>query len=452
MNPFLWLKVWPWGSTDSTEEEETFDPRIHLDYSPPQKKITMQELLLNQSAAASLIAGTTPFPLLSREGVRAYRRALFQKKVLEECASSPFPGTLALRDVEKQSKFIKDFWTHPETMRIVCEAMGVPLDVIMPTEIGHTNIQVEGASVSEMTKNLNVEPTTEKVELTAEERAYDPLKDTSTIIPWHYDSYPYVCVLMLSETEGMVGGETYIKKGDGTAKKVEGPQIGHAVMLQGGEVEHLAARAKGVKERISTITSYRSAVPTIYDSSYMTNVRPYANLNSLYTEWTQYRLRKLKDEITHYLNRVEEEPELVLDGAALEKLVAEQTDYLQRTLRQMIAPKEHQRILKAYGRAVYYEAPKIWRTVQSLPEFEELASSADKNRTWMPESVYWMDLQSSNEAIRLGRSLKATMGTFTWDKKREYYMGDELLRQGLNELFLDWLGTSGLWDIYHKQA
>jgi hypothetical protein len=144
----------------------------------------MQELLLNQSATASPIAATTPFPLLSREGVRAYRRALFQKKVLDQCASSPFPGTLVLRDAEKQSNFIKNFWTHPETMRILCEAMGVPLDVIMPTEIGHTNIQVEGATVSEMTKNLNVEPTAEKVELTVEERAYDPLKDVSTIIPW----------------------------------------------------------------------------------------------------------------------------------------------------------------------------------------------------------------------------------------------------------------------------
>ena len=237
-----------------------------------------------------------------------------------------------------------------------------------------------------------------------------------------------------------------------TSSKVEGPRIGHAVMLQGGEVEHLAARAKGVKERISTITSYRSDVPTVYDSSYMTNVRPYANLNSLYPQWTQYRLRKLRDEITHYLNKVEKEPELALNQVALEELVTEQTEYLQRTSRQMIAPKEHRRILKAYGSAAYYDAPKIWRTVQSLPEFEEFASSADKNRVWMPESVYWMDLKSSNEAIRLGRSLKATMGNFIWDKERQYYMGDELLRQGLNELFLDWLGTSGLWDIYHKLA
>ncbi|GAM44045.1 hypothetical protein TCE0_060r19354 [Talaromyces pinophilus] len=452
MDPFRWLKVWPWSSAKGADEEDTFDPKMHLHYSPPKKKITMQELLLNQSTTASSIAGTTPFPLLSREGVRAYRRALFQQKVLDQCASSPFPGTLVLRDAAKRSNFIKSFWTHPETMRIVSEAVGVPLDVIMPTEIGHTNIQVEGTTVSEMTKKLKVEPTAEKVELTVEERAYDPLKDASAIIPWHYDSYPYVCVLMLSETEGMIGGETYIKKGDGTAQKVEGPQIGHAVMLQGGKVKHLAARARGVKERISTITSYRSSVPTVYDSSYLTNVRPYADLNSLYSEWTQYRLRKLRDELTHFLNKVEKEPGLALDGVALEKLIIEQIEYLQQTSRQMIAPKEHHRMLKAYGSAAYYDAPKIWATVQSLPEFEKIASSADKNRVWIPESVYWMDLQSSKEAIRLGKFLTSTMGNFTWDKKRGYYMGDELLRQGLNEVFLDWLGASGLWDIYCNLA
>ncbi|KAH8700757.1 hypothetical protein BGW36DRAFT_395782 [Talaromyces proteolyticus] len=450
MDSFCWLSAWFWGSPTSTDKEETFDPKIHLHYSPPEKKITMQDLLLDQTTDTSSVAGTTAFPLLSREGVRAYRRALFQQNVLDQCASSPFPGTLVLRGAHKQSKFIKNFWTHPETMRIVSEAMGVPLDVIMPTEIGHTNIQVEGATISEMTKKLKVEPAVEKVELSPEERAYDPLKDASAIIPWHYDSYPYVCVLMLSETEGMIGGETYIKKGDGTAQKVEGPRIGHAVMLQGSKVQHLAARARGVKERISTITSYRSSVPTVYDSSYMTNIRPYANLNILYPEWTQYRLRKLRDEITHYLETVEKEPELALDRVVLEKLLTEQTEYLRRTSRQMITPEEHQRMLVAYGSAAYYDAPRIWKIVQSLPEFEKLASGADSDRVWMPQSVYWTDLQSSIEAIRLEKSLTSTMGNLIWDKKRQYYMGDELLRQGLNEVFLDWLGASGLWDIYCK--
>ena len=39
-----------------------------------------------------------------------------------------------------------------------------------------------------------------------------------------YDSYPYVAVLMLSDTTHMTGGETYIKKGDGSAAKVYGHQ------------------------------------------------------------------------------------------------------------------------------------------------------------------------------------------------------------------------------------
>lgn len=108
----------------------------------------MQDLLLSQSATATPIAGTVPFSLLSPRGVRAYRKALFQRNVIEKCASSPFPGTLVLRDAVKYSQFIRDFWTHPETMRIVSDASGVPLEVVMPTEIGHTNIQAEGTTIA----------------------------------------------------------------------------------------------------------------------------------------------------------------------------------------------------------------------------------------------------------------------------------------------------------------
>lgn len=144
----------------------------------------MKEPLLDESDTTSPVAGTVPFPLLSPAGVRAYRRALFQRTVISQCASSPFPGTLVLRDAVKHSTFIQDFWTHPETMRIVSEAAGVPLEVVMPTEIGHTNIQVEGATVSEMASNLNVEPSVGKEELSDEDRSYDPLKDEKSIIPW----------------------------------------------------------------------------------------------------------------------------------------------------------------------------------------------------------------------------------------------------------------------------
>ncbi|EKV12955.1 hypothetical protein PDIP_51400 [Penicillium digitatum Pd1] len=448
MSPFNVLKQDTWDSSQRLIKEDVFYPNVHLNYIPSPKKFTLQDLRLSQSPTASLIAGTVPFSLLSAEGVKAYRRALFQKDVIDKCANSPFPGTLVLRGAAKQSKFIYDFWTHPETMRIVSEAVGVPLEVVMPTEIGHTNIQVEGTTIAELSSNLKPEPAVERLELTPEDRAYDPLRDASAIIPWHYDSYPYVCVLMLSHTEGMIGGETYIKKGDGEAQKVEGPQIGHAIMLQGGEVCHLAARAKGVKERISTITSYRSATPKVYDSSYITNVRPYADTNTLYPEWIRYRLRKLRDELTHHLDEMEKEEDAAQERKDIQNLIDQQIDYLQRTSRQMVDPEYTQKVLKKYGKPSYYEAPRIWETVQSLPEFQRLALAADEERRWRPESIYWTDLLRSIETIRLGKPLQGALGTAVREKTRRYYMGDELLRQGLNEAFLDWLGCSGIWEIY----
>jgi hypothetical protein len=219
-------------------------------------------------------------------------------------------------------------------------------------------------------------------------------------------------------------------------------------MLQGGEVQHLAARAKGVKERISTITSYRSKLPNIYDSSYITNLRAYADLGSLYPEWTQYRLRKLRDEITNYLSKAEKEPSSSFQREELQSVINQQIDYLHRTSRQMVSPEYQERILKKYGKAAYYDVFRIWETVQNLPEFENLASFTDHERGWMPESVYWMDLQKSIETIRMNQPLQSTFGNHPWSKTRKYYMGDELLRQGLNEVFLDWLGSSGLWDLY----
>ncbi|OQD80371.1 hypothetical protein PENANT_c036G04167 [Penicillium antarcticum] len=422
MNPLELVKRWSWDYTkESEEKEEAFDPKVHLDYTPPSKKITLEDLLLTRSPTASPIAGTVPFPLLSPEGVRAYRRALFRKNVIDKCASSPFPGTLVLRDVVKQSKFVNDFWTHPETMRIVSDAVNVPLEIVMPTEIGHTNIQVEGNTITEMASNLRVEPSLEKLELSAEDRSYDPLKDASAIIPWHYDSYPYV----------------------------EGPQIGHAVMLQGGEVKHLAARAKGVKERISTITSYRSKIPNIYDSSYMTNVRPYANMN-IYPEWTNFRLRKLRDELTLYLEKTQTEQDHTQGTEEVQDLINNQIQYLQRTSRQMVNSEYSQRLVKVYGKPAYYDAPRIWQTVQTLPTFTELASFTDDKREWGPDTGYWIDLQKSMEIIRQGKPLQSILGTGVWDQTKRYYMGDELLRQGLNEVFLDWLGCTGLWDLYCK--
>jgi hypothetical protein len=78
---------------------------------------------------------------------------------------------------------------------------GVELVPVMDYEIGHINISVPGSKNS----------------------VFDDGDDEDAVVGWHRDSYPFVCVLMMSDTTGMVGGETALKTGTGAIKKVRGP-------------------------------------------------------------------------------------------------------------------------------------------------------------------------------------------------------------------------------------
>lgn len=69
----------------------------------------------------------------------------------------------------------------------------------MDYEIGHINLSVPGM-------------------------IQDQSMDDEAIVGWHRDSYPFVCVLMMSDTTDMVGGETALRTGTGEIKKVRGPR------------------------------------------------------------------------------------------------------------------------------------------------------------------------------------------------------------------------------------
>jgi hypothetical protein len=49
--------------------------------------------------------------------------------------------------------------------------------------------------------------------------------DPIPVTKWHFDSYPFVVVLMMSDASNMVGGETAIKTPSGEIIKVRGPQM-----------------------------------------------------------------------------------------------------------------------------------------------------------------------------------------------------------------------------------
>ena len=106
----------------------------------------------------------------------------------------------------RHAKFIFEAWKHPETLAIVSKIAGVELVPVMDYEIGHINMSVPGVR-KEYDHSI----------LMSED-------DEDAIVGWHRDSYPFVCVLMMSDTTGMVGGETALRTGFGDIKKVRGPQ------------------------------------------------------------------------------------------------------------------------------------------------------------------------------------------------------------------------------------
>ncbi|KAE8354138.1 hypothetical protein BDV28DRAFT_156436 [Aspergillus coremiiformis] len=245
----------------------------------------------------------------------------------------------------------------------------------------------------------------------------------------------------------MVGGETYIRKGDGSTAKVEGPSLGYCVILQGGQVEHLAARAFGTTERITTITSYRAAIAGLYDDSYISNVRPYCDLPQLYTQWTNYRLEKMKQEIEYMQSSIagyvgRDPYSFPLDE--IYHFVDQQISYLKRTIRQMVDQTLCAEVRRQFDPRKINSAGEIWARVRAQKRFKDLLPIVmAQTMAWKPVVPYVSDWQETKYLIKTGHAMSvlSQQGNFPWcqDDFEEYLFGDELLRQGLKEVLLAWL-------------
>jgi len=109
---------------------------------------------------------------------------------------------------------VYDTWKHPETLAIISGIAGIDLVTEMDFEIGHINISVKTQRQKE-----------EELEAFAQETAAEAVQVRKPIVDWHTDSYPFVCVTMLSDCTNMIGGETALKTGNGDVLKVRGPQM-----------------------------------------------------------------------------------------------------------------------------------------------------------------------------------------------------------------------------------
>lgn len=110
----------------------------------------------------------------------------------------------------RYAPFVYDAWKNPEVLRIISNIAGIELVPAIDLEIAHINLSAQ--SQEEMEGELRALKTAD-----VEERL--------SAVDWHTDSYPFVCVTMLSDCTNMIGGETALRTGTGDIIKVRGPQM-----------------------------------------------------------------------------------------------------------------------------------------------------------------------------------------------------------------------------------
>jgi hypothetical protein len=212
-----------------------FKPDVHLAYQPPKKVYTMEDIGLPLSNGVSPVAVSEPFQLFSEEAINMMRAEVLSDAVLEGFSYTSDIAPRQLRgyapqyvflsqllcphyhslshlikyvnvaNVPRHAKFVAEAWKNPATLKIISDVAGIDLVPVIDYEIGHVNLSVPG----KIMKN-------EAGEIVTEDNG-------RAIVDWHRDSYPFVCVLMMSNTDGMVGGETALRTGSGDIMKVRGP-------------------------------------------------------------------------------------------------------------------------------------------------------------------------------------------------------------------------------------
>lgn len=282
--------------------ELQFDAEKHL-VQAARPLVLRWEALGYQWSQSQLspVAVSQPFPLFSPEAIDEMRKEIFQDEIWEKHQYASKLSSCQLRGYAKDlAPFTYAAWNDFDTVHKISEIAEVYLTPVMDYEIAHINISKHTAGQAEKAEAAHAENKNNHQQGHETEDAERP------IVRWHKDAYPFVCVLMMSDCEGMVGGETVLKTEDGSIVKVKAPQKGWAYILQGRHIEHQAAAAFGSKERITAVTSFRPHWYDDEDTSVLTSVRPVSDLRELYRQFVTYRLGIVKEHIAKVLESLEQ--------------------------------------------------------------------------------------------------------------------------------------------------
>ncbi|KAH7136206.1 hypothetical protein EDB81DRAFT_657132 [Dactylonectria macrodidyma] len=297
-------------------KREPFDPKKHLNYQPPANIVSMKDIGLEGHGIAPN-AVSDPFPLFTEEAIRQMRAEVFNEETLRDCQySSTFIKRMVRGMGPDRAPFVYHAWKSPEVLAKISEIAGVELVPALDFDIGNINISINDQNETSVQNS----------------RSSDD--DQTSAVAWHYDSYPFVVVTMLSNCDGMVGGETALRLPDGSIRKVRGPNMGTAVVMQGRYIEHQALKAFGGRERISMVTAMRAKSPFVRDETVLTGVRTTSDLSALYNQFTEYRLEIIEERIRSKMKeeRQREVAKRPFNIPVMRAFLTEQIEFLQATL------------------------------------------------------------------------------------------------------------------------
>jgi hypothetical protein len=298
-----------------------FDSDKHIIFKEPCGVLTMENIGLADSAGVSSVAVTDPFSLFSAEAIQIMRTEIAKPEVRSGYQFSSNIADSQLRGYARQhAPFTYNAWNHPKTAAIVSKLAGIDLIPWADYEIAHINLSGD--------QDRNTESSFPQ--------------DETPIVGWHKDSYPFVCVLMLSDCTGMIGGETAIRTGSGNVIRIRGPTEGCAVVLQGRYVTHQALRPTGARERITAVTSWRPRSPFVKDDSRLCTVRPVSDLNELYPDFSDYRLEIARQRIGHAQAEIRARRQAgeVFDTPGLKATLQELVLFLNHTCNELVEQKK----------------------------------------------------------------------------------------------------------------
>ncbi|KAK5941771.1 hypothetical protein PMZ80_005722 [Knufia obscura] len=309
-------------------DKQTFDAAKHVNFTPPNKIYTMEEIGLTGQGLSST-AISEPFPLFTEEAIRQMRGEVFSQTILDKHQyQSSFASNMIRGHCPEDAPFIWDAWNDPHVLDIISKIAGIDLVPAWPFDTANINI-----SVNTETDNVEITSTPQQ------DNGKPKEEEEMSAFGWHYDSVPFVCVTMLSDCTNMVGGETMIRTGRGEHMKMRGPTMGTAVIMQGRYIEHQALKAiGGGKERISMVTSLRPRSCLAKDEVVLTGVRGISYVPELYFQYAEYRLQALKERVRHQLRVLRRRHDARRDFDTLEARVwlEEQRGYIDAMLAELV--------------------------------------------------------------------------------------------------------------------